>query len=351
MKRIVRGDAVKMENRIIVPGKKVRIISSASVAGGDEEKGPFGGSFDITDPSCKFGMDTWEKSESEMQRLALGCALRKGGVNVNSVDAMFAGDLLNQCVGSNYGLSDYRIPYFGLYGACSTAAEGMMLAAIMCSSSSARCAAVTSSHFCSAERQFRYPLEYGGQRSPTAQWTVTGSGAFVLSSYEEDIGEDGEFIPVVKEMLPGFVVDRGISDVNNMGAAMAPAAADTILRYFSSGRDIKELDMIITGDLGREGSSILCDLLSTEGHDISDRHVDCGVLIYNIDADDKHAGGSGCGCSAVVMSASILKKIRSGVLHDVLFIGTGALMSPLVLNQGSTIPGIGHLLRIVGEKK
>ncbi len=340
-----------MENRIIIPERRIRIISSASVAGGDEENGPFGGSFDITDVNGRFGMETWEKSESEMQRLALGCAMRKGGIDVDSVDAMFAGDLLNQCVGSNYGLSDYRIPYFGLYGACSTAAEGMMLAAIMCSSAPRRCAAVTSSHYCSAERQFRYPLEYGGQRPPTAQWTVTGSGAFILSSEDEDCGEESEYTPVVKEMLPGFVVDRGINDVNNMGAAMAPAAADTIARYFSSGRDVKEPDMIVTGDLGREGSGILCDILASDGYDISDRHVDCGVLIYNIDEADKHSGGSGCGCSAVVMSAHILKNIRSGVIKDVLFIGTGALMSPLTLNQGSTIPGIGHLLRIVGEKR
>ena len=219
----------------------------------------------------------------------------------------------------------------------------------MCSVRPSRYAAVTSSHYCSAERQFRYPLEYGGQRAPTSQWTVTGAGAFILSSCEEDVS-DREYEPCVTEVMPGFVVDRGINDVNNMGAAMAPAAADTLYRYFSSGHTPDEFDMIITGDLGREGSSLLIDLLYSSGIDISSRHVDCGKLIYNIDSDDKHAGGSGCGCSAVVMAAHILRNIREGKLGNVIFVGTGALMSPLVLNQGSTIPGIGHLVHIVGEK-
>lgn len=339
-----------MSHGIIKFDKRIKILSSAAVVGREEEKGPLGGSFDMSDlKDDSFGMNTWEKAESEMQRLALGCAMSKCAKREEDIDAMFAGDLLNQCVGSNYGLSEYMIPYFGLYGACSTASEGLLLASVMCSARNGRCAAVTSSHYCSAERQFRYPLEYGGQRSPTAQWTVTGAGAFILSSYESDT-TDSEYVPCVTDVLPGLVIDRGINDVNNMGAAMAPAAADTLLRYFTAGNSPDEFDMIITGDLGREGSAILVDLLCSAGIDISPRHVDCGKLIYNIDEDDKHAGGSGCGCSAVVMAAHILRNIREGKIGNVIFVGTGALMSPLVLNQGSSIPGIGHLVHIVGEK-
>jgi len=339
-----------MPHGIIKLPSKVRIISFASVAGREEYNGPLGASFDVTDrEDDSFGMDTWEKAESEMQRLALGLALEKSHLKVDDIDAVFAGDLLNQCVGSNYGLADYKIPYFGLYGACSTAAEGMLLSSLACSVRPSRCAAVTSSHYCSAERQFRYPLEYGGQRTPTSQWTVTGAGAFILSSVE-DGGGDGPFVPTVTEALPGYVIDRGINNVNNMGAAMAPAAADTLFRYFKEGHTPESFDMIITGDLGREGSAILDELLAAEGIHIASRHVDCGNIIYNADSADKHAGGSGCGCSAVVMAANILKNVREGVLKNVLFVGTGALMSPLVLSQGSSIPGIGHLIRITAEE-
>ena len=340
---------VNMAHEIIKLERKIHIIATAAVAGREEQNGPLGGFFDMTDiDDDSFGMDTWEKAESEMQRLAFGCAMEKAGLSVEDIDAMFAGDLLNQCVGSNYGLADYKIPYFGLYGACSTAAEGMMLASLMCTARPSRAAAITSSHYCSAERQYRYPLEYGGQRTPTSQWTVTGSGAFILSSYEND-SSGGMYTPCITEVLPGYVIDRGINNINNMGAAMAPAAADTLYRYFKCGHSPEEFDMIITGDLGREGSGILKELLASENIDIADRHVDCGKIIYNIDDEDKHAGGSGCGCSAVVMASNILRNISDGVIGNVLFVGTGALMSPLTLNQGSTIPGIGHLLHIEGE--
>lgn len=344
-------DGDNMPHGIIRPQKKIRIISAGSVAGREEQMGPLGGSFDMTDTEDdSFGMKTWEKAESEMQRLALGFAMEKAGLDEDSIDAMFAGDLLNQCVGSNYGLADYKIPYFGLYGACSTASEGMLLASLVCSAAPSRCAAVTSSHYCSAERQFRFPLEYGGQRTPTSQWTVTGSGAFILSSLDGDRASS-PYTPSVVELLPGYVIDRGINNINNMGAAMAPAAADTLYRYFSEGHSPSEFDMIITGDLGREGSEILKELLYSKGLDIDSRHVDCGNIIYNAESADKHAGGSGCGCSAVVMAAHILRNIGEGVLGNVLFVGTGALMSPLALNQGSTIPGIGHLVHIKGEKE
>ena len=329
------------------------LISSASVVGHEEAAGPLGDTFDMADTvDDRFGMDTWEQSESEMQRLSLGCAMSKCTLTEKDIGAVYAGDLLNQCVGSNYGLLRYRIPYLGLYGACSTAAEGILLGTIMCSAASGRTAAVTSSHYCSAERQFRYPLEYGGQRAPTAQWTVTGSGAFIISSVPSDAERSEQpNTPCITELLPGYAVDRGIRDVNNMGAAMAPAAADTLCRYFSSGRAPTEFDMIITGDLGREGSAILDDIMASHGFDISSRHVDCGILIYDIDSTDKHSGGSGCGCSAAVLASYVLDKMRSGIINDILFIGTGALMSPLVLNQGSSIPGIAHLVRIRNIKQ
>lgn len=316
----------------------VSIASSASVVGKNEYDGPLGEYFDIHDPTDKFGMKTWEQAESEMQRLAFNTALSKLSLAERSIDAIFAGDLLNQCVGSSYGLLDFDIPYFGLYGACSTAAEGIMLASACVSAGYfARVAAVTSSHYCAAERQYRAPIEYGAQRSPTAQWTVTGAGAFIISNN----GKAG-----IYEALPGIVIDKGINDASNMGAAMAPAAADTILRYFSSsGYSPSDFDMIVTGDLGQEGGSILCELLSAEGLDITRQYADCGTLIYDCKSQDKHSGGSGCGCSAVVLSSYLLPMLECGDASDILLIGTGAMMSPSSIQQGFSIPAVAHLLR------
>jgi len=342
-----------MKNAAFKPQNSVYLISEASVVGKQEREGPIGDSFDISEDDT-FGMDTWEKAESEMQRLSLGCVMSKAGFTENDIDCMLAGDLINQCISSNFGLIDYNIPYIGLYGACSTCAEGIMLGSMLCGSGLGitRCAAVTSSHYCSAERQFRFPLEYGGQRSPTAQWTVTGSGAFILSSECEDVfRSNGEYIPQVVECMPGCAIDRGISDVNNMGAAMAPSAVDTLKRYFASGHSPEEFDLIVTGDLGIEGSGILIDLMQSEGYDISKNHTDCGKIIYNTEGTDKHAGGSGCGCSAVVLAANILTNIITGTLKDILFLGTGALMNPMSLNQKLSIPGIAHLVRIKAVNK
>jgi len=319
------------------------IVAAASVVGKYEYEGPLGDCFDLHDSTDKFGMKTWEKAESEMQRLAFNTALAKASASEREVDALFAGDLLNQCVGSSYGLLDFDIPYFGLYGACSTAAESLMLAAMMTSAGYFRtCAAVTSSHYCSAERQYRTPLEYGAQRSPTAQWTVTGAGAFLVR---------GEGRVRIAEALPGIVIEKGINDASNMGAAMAPAAADTILRYFqSSDRSPREFDCIVTGDLGWEGGSLLCDLLLAEGLDIRDRYQDCGILIYDRKGQDMHAGGSGCGCSAVVLASHFYPRLERGELNRILFIGTGAMMSPASIQQGEAIPAIGHLLHICNER-
>lgn len=339
--------------------KPVYIISSASVAGDNERNGPLGDLFDITDGdgTDKFGKQTWEESEGEMQRLALTAAIQKGGIEERELSAVFAGDLQNQCVGSNYGLLGFDVPFFGLYGACSTCAEGLILASILSSGYDVMTASVASSHNCAAERQFRYPIEYGGQRAPTAQWTVTGAGAFVLSP------EKKEGAPYITEVLPGRSIDRGINDLNNMGAAMAPAAIDTLKRYFDeSGRSPDSFDMIVTGDLGAEGSRIFREFMSANGYEVGCNHVDCGLMIYDRKEDDRHAGGSGCGCSASVLSAHILPRMTGNTekngdeecgegLYDILFMATGALMSPASVQQGNNIPGICHLVHIEAERK
>lgn len=318
------------------------IQSAASVVGQKEYDGPIGSCFDLHGDDDRFGKKTWEKAESEMQRLALNTALAKGEFAESDVDTLFAGDLLNQCIGSAYGLIDFNIPYFGLYGACSTAAEGLLLASVLVSAGFAtRTCAVTSSHNCSAERQYRTPIEYGGQRPQTAQWTVTGSGAFVVGR------TTGRGLARVTGGMPGIVVEKGITDANNMGAAMAPAAANTIRRYFeATGDKPGDYDCILTGDLGYEGGSILCDLLLIDGIDIRGVYADCGQIIYDRKAQDMHAGGSGCGCSAVVLASYFLPRIRRGDLRRVLFLGTGAMMSPDSIKQGGAIPGIAHLLRL-----
>ena len=319
------------------------LVCAASAVGKYEHEGPLGDCFDLHDSTDKFGMNTWERAESEMQRLAFNTALAKASANEREVEALFAGDLLNQCVGSAYGLLDFDIPYFGLYGACSTAAESIMLASVFVSAGYiSTAAAVTSSHFCSAERQYRTPLEYGAQRSPTAQWTVTGAGAFIIRS---------EGRVRVVEAMPGIVVEKGINDASNMGAAMAPAAASTILRYFSvSGRSPEDFDGIYTGDLGFEGGSILCELLLAEGLDIRTIYNDCGMMIYSREKQDMHAGGSGCGCSAVVLASHLLPRLETGALRRILFIGTGAMMSPSSIQQGEAIPAVAHLVCLCNEK-
>ena len=329
---------------------RAEIFASASVAGGKEFNGPLGKLFDFCDPCDRFGMKTWEKSESEMQRLALNIALAKGEITPEDVGALFAGDLLNQCVGSAYGLHGFGIPYIGLYGACSTCAESLLLASLIVSHKMCNlAAAVTSSHYCSAERQYRTPLEYGAQRAPTAQWTVTGAGAFLVRGFHqgESTLSSGKGKAVVRNCLIGRVQDSGVADAANMGAAMAPAAASTLLRYFkTTASEPEDFDLILTGDLGAEGSDILCDLMFTEGYDIKARHNDCGLIIYDRIRQDTHSGGSGCGCSAVVLASYILPKLERGELSDVLFIGTGAMMSPSSIQQGLSIPSVAHLVRI-----
>ena len=323
------------------------IRSAGSVVGKKEHDGPLGQLFDMHDEEDRFGQKTWERAEAEMQRLAANIALSKCGLDESSIDAIFAGDLINQCTSSAYGLLEYEVPFFGLYGACSTAIEGLTLASIMTSYGIyERCLSATSSHNCSAERQFRTPLEYGAQRSPTAQWTVTGAGAFVVENGDMETAKGKAKII---EALPGISTEKGIRDAGNMGAAMAPAALDTLMRYFSESKTTpKDFDLIVTGDLGYEGNSILCDLLRSEGIDPLDKINDCGMMIFSRKTQDTHAGGSGCGCSAAVLAAYLLPKLERGEIRDMLIIGTGALMSPDSIKQGLGIPGIAHLIRIKG---
>ena len=326
------------------------VLSAASVVGYLERQGPIGQCFDFYDDKKRggdrFGQDTFERAESEMQRIALNGALGKCGLREEELGAMFAGDLLNQCTSSAYGLLDFDVPYFGLYGACSTAAEGLLLAGTMVTHRVfERCAAVASSHNCTAERQYRTPLEYGGQRTPTAQWTVTGAGAFV-------VGPSDDEKPRLVAGLPGIAVEKGITDTNNMGAAMAPATVDTLVRYFRASRTRPEdYDVIATGDLGYEGGSILTELMQKQGYSLGARYQDCGQIIFTRQTQDTHAGGSGCGCSAVVLASYFLPKLQRGEIGRMIFIGTGAMMSPTSIQQGLAIPGIAHLLVIESPKK
>ena len=316
------------------------ILASASVVGKKESAGPLGRLFDLKGEDDRFGAKTWEGAESEMQHLALNTLLAKSGKKEQEIDALFAGDLQNQCVGSAYGLLDFDLPYFGLYGACSTCAEGLLLASMALDSGCEYCAAVTSSHNCVAERQYRSPIEYGSQRAPTAQWTVTGAGAFLLGKGENESVKIGRG-------CPGRVIEMGIRDLANMGAAMAPAALDTLLRFFeTTGERPENYDRIVTGDLGFEGGSILQDLMRAEGVPLGKRYLDCGQLIYDREAQDVHAGGSGCGCSAVVLASYFLPLLKARSLRRILFLSTGAMMSPDSIKQGRAIPAIAHLLEL-----
>jgi len=340
--------------RVLRPARPVYIHSCGSVVGKKEHRGPLGPLFDRYDETDFFGCDTFEKAESTMQREAVGLVLKKSGITPENVTCLFAGDLVNQCIASTYGLFGYGMPYLGIFGACSTAAEGLLLSSLIAGCYGERCVSVTSSHYCTAERQFRFPLEYGSQRPPTAQWTVTGAAAFLCTADREDVRRLRDpWVPRITAVMPGKVVDGGINDANNMGAAMAPAALDTLLSYVSPERPLSEIDMVLTGDLGREGSEILCDLAWTKGLDMRGKHADCGKMIYHKDTEDgredTHSGGSGCGCSGVVLAADILEAMRQGQLKRILFIGTGALMNSMALYQGQTIPGVAHLIEITAE--
>ena len=319
-------------------------LSHASVAGHEEGRGPLGEFFDLHDETDRFGQKTWEKAEGEMGRCALNLALKKAEISPDEVDILFAGDLQNQCVASSGGLYTFGIPYLGLYGACSTCTEGLFSLATFLSGCPEYLvgAVVTTSHNCAAERQFRLPLEYGGQRPPTAQWTATAGGAFLLSR-----GESSAKGVKILGGMAGKVINGGISDAANMGAAMAPAAADTIVSYFEkTGKSPSDFDAIVTGDLGKLGSELLLELTAGAGISIEGVHRDCGNMLYDANLQDIHCGGSGCGCSASVLSAYFLPRLAAGEMKNILFLSTGALMSPSSVQQGDEILGVAPLIRI-----
>lgn len=333
-----------MENKLKRLHQPISLVASAAVGGKKEGEGPFGKNFDYIDPSGSFGKEKWEQSEAEAQALALNFALHKAKWKPEDLGAMMAGDLINQCTSSGYGLLQFDAPFLGIFGACSTSAEGLLLSALLLDSGHfEKISVVSSSHFCSAERQFRSPVEYGGQRPPTAQWTVTGAGAFLL---ERECG--GKVL--INEVLPGTVRNAGIDDPNNMGAAMAPAALDTLLAYFrESGKKPSDFDLVLTGDLGNEGSKILLELGMESGLNLEGRHNDCGLMIYDRNTQDIHSGGSGCGCAATVLSSFILPEMEKKSLKDILFVATGALLSADSVKQGLTIPAVAHLVHLTGN--
>jgi len=312
------------------------ISGHACVVGKKEGEGPLKNSFDYISDDSFFGEKTWEKAENAMVKMAFELALDKASLSPSAVRALFAGDLLNQCTGTSFGLRGASVPFFGVFGACSTMAEGLCLAAMSIDGGFSACsAALTSSHFCSAERQFRLPLEYGGQRTPTAQWTATAAGAVLLS--KSGTG------PRITHITTGKIVDAGITDANNMGAAMAPAACDTLNAHFhDTGRSPSYYDAVITGDLGHFGHDILAHLAHAEHTSFPNIFTDCGILLYDSKTQDVHAGGSGCGCSAAVLCSYVFQKMLDRTYRSVLFVGTGALLSPTSSLQGESVPGIAH---------
>lgn len=314
------------------------LISSGSVAGSKEAQGPLGKLIDMTSQDDLFGAKTWEEAESNMQKEACVLALGKAHVKPEEVRFLFGGDLLRQGVATSMGVESLQIPLFGLYGACSTSGEALALSAMSVAAGYGDyMLAVTSSHFGSAEKEFRFPLGYANQRPLCAHWTVTGSGAFLVGTEKTHVRISGVTV--------GKIVDYGLKDSQNMGACMAPAAMDTIIQNLKDfERNVEDYDRIITGDLGYVGQDILFDLMQEKGYDIRVRHMDCGMVIFDQKTQDTHAGGSGCGCAAVTLSSYILPKIRKGEWKRVLFVPTGALLSTVSFNEGASIPGIAHAI-------
>lgn len=318
------------------------ITAWASVAGKKESEGPLASTFDITQTDSYFGEKTWEQAEKKMQQLVLDQLASKANMDKSEFDLVFSGDLLNQCIGSSFPLRNAGIPHLGLYGACSTMAESLLLSAMAVGGGFRdRVVAMTSSHFASSERQYRFPLGYGGQRTPTAQWTVTGSGAALICNHGKG--------PRITSCTIGTITDLGIKDANNMGAAMAPAALSTIQAHF---QDMKlcadDYDLIVTGDLGQLGKEVLLTLARSEGLNLGGKLTDCGTLVFDTTKQDVHSGGSGCGCSAITLCGYLLNRLQSGKLKRILFCGTGALLSPTSTQQGLPIPGICHAVSIFG---
>ncbi len=332
--------AKRLGRQTVALEREVRIVSHAAVGGKKEGEGPLKRYFDHLSGDDTFGEKSWEKAECQMQKLALQIALEKWDKDAGALDYLLAGDLLNQCISSSFAARETQVPFWGLYGACSTMGESIALASLLIDAGAAStAAAVTSSHFCTAERQYRTPLAYGGQRTPTAQWTATASGCSILAT--EGRG------PRITHITTGKIVDKGVKDANNMGAAMAPAAADTLLAHFQeTGRDPGYYDLVATGDLGALGREILLELTGEEGLDLTGCHNDCGLLLYDTANQDVHCGGSGCGCAGSVLNGYLLRQMAEGALRRILFCPTGALLSPTSTQQGESIPSIAHAVAI-----
>lgn len=327
-------------NRSLIFPEAPVFSGAASVVGKKEAEGPLAEWFDVKVPDTHFQRQTWEQAESRMQQLAIHRLLENTGRSKRDVDVVFSGDLLNQCIGSSFALRNTGLPFLGLYGACSTMAESLLLASAAINAGYARTAvAMTSSHFAASERQYRFPLGYGGQRTPTAQWTVTGCGAAMIQRSGSG--------PRITAATIGTVTDKGIRDANNMGAAMAWAAFDTIRTHFSElGTGPEAYDLIVTGDLGSLGSQMVSELFLREGISLGDRYRDCGLMIFDAERQDVHCGGSGCGCSASVLCGYLWKQLKNRKLNRILFAGTGALLSPVSVQQKAPVPAICHAVCI-----
>lgn len=315
------------------------ILDCASIVGPKEAQGPLAEYFDQTLEDEFWGEKTWEKAESKIIKETVNTVISKSGVPSDQIDLMIAGDLLNQCISSSFGLREANIPFLGVFGACSTFVESMCIGSICVESFAKNVLCATSSHFCSAEKQFRFPLELGNQRTPTAQWTVTGSGAAIIT--QSGMG------PYITHITPGKIIDMGIKDANNMGAAMAPAFCETLITHFlDTGRSPNYYDSIISGDLGHVGKEIAIDIAKARGYNIKPNYNDCGVLIFDKEKQDTHSGGSGCGCCGSVFSGYFFKQLKAKKLKKVLLIATGSLMNSTSSQQGESIPGIAHAISI-----
>ena len=333
MRKKLGKQSIQFEN-------KISILATASVVGPKEGQGPLSKYFDIILQDELAQEDSWEKAESKICKESLNLAIQKSGLKKEDINYILSGDLLNQSSGTTFGIKDLELPFFGIFGACSTMGEGMSLAAILIDGEFADSVIFgASSHFCAAEKQFRFPLELGTQRPPTSTWTVTGQGSAIVTKNGKG--------PYVKGITTGKIIDLGVSDVNNMGAAMAPAAADTMLAHFKDfGRSPDYYDVIATGDLGYVGKELIIDMLKNEGYDISRNYTDCGIEIFDRENQDTHSGGSGCGCSAVTFAGMFYDKLVKREINRLLFIPTGALLSTTSSQQGQNIPSIAHAVAI-----
>jgi len=331
-------------NQTIKIDKPVSIISTASVVGPKEGAGPLHRYYDVILDDMMHGCDTWESAESKIVETAFKLAIKKAELTPEDINMVIAGDLLNQSIGSTFGVMSLNRPFWGIFAACANMGAGLSMGAALIDSQAAEKVAVgASSHFCSAEKQFRTPLEHGNQRTPTSSWTVTGSGCATLSNSEEG--------PFVTHATVGKIIDMGIRDPNNMGAAMAPAAADTIIAHFKdTKRDISYYDLIITGDLGHVGRELASELMSKRGYVLGENYTDCGIKIFDRTKQDTHAGGSGCACSAVTLAGYLYSGLKEKSINKILFVPTGALLSPTSVLQGQSIPGIAHAVAIENSR-